>query len=60
MKIKEYNNFSIIADLIWGITVLNGTSYVVFILHRSGWWFLFALLLLSASFPIKVIEKDGD
>lgn len=32
--------------VIWNIFVLGGCAYVVFGLDRSGWWFLFAVILL--------------
>ena len=32
---------------VWVFTLLIGTSYVVFWLGHSGWWFVLALLLMS-------------
>lgn len=35
-------------DIIWTAFLFGGAAYVVFWLHRSGWWFLLAILLGSA------------
>jgi hypothetical protein len=32
---------------LWMFTVLIGTSYIVFWLGYSGWWFLLAVLLMA-------------
>jgi hypothetical protein len=57
MKKFEKNNFAMLLELIWGMIVLVGTGYVVFFLHKNGWWFLLAILLLSADFYIKKTEE---
>ncbi len=31
--------------LIWNLTLLIGTTYLVFWKGHSGWWFLFMLIL---------------
>ena len=36
-----------VCNLIWGLIVLIGCSYVVFVLGHSGWWFCLALFLLA-------------
>jgi hypothetical protein len=38
----------LICDLLWGLVVISGCAYVVFLLDQPGWWFLFALLLAGA------------
>jgi len=38
-----------IAYYIFCLIVLFGTGYVVFILNRSGWWFLLAIIIINAS-----------
>jgi hypothetical protein len=47
---KERSNWALTLDWLWGIAVLCGTSYFVFIRHHSGWWFLLAIVLCSAEF----------
>lgn len=34
----------------WEAMVLGGAYYAVFILERSGWWFLLAVLLSGAAY----------
>lgn len=34
----------------WDGAILVGATYLTFIQGRSGWWWLFALVLMSASF----------
>ena len=36
--------------LAWESMVLGGAYYAVFILNRSGWWFLLAVLLSGAAY----------
>ncbi len=36
-----------VCSLIWGALVLIGCTYIVFWLGQSGWWYAFAVLLLS-------------
>lgn len=36
-----------VCAFIWGGAIIAGGAYVVFWLERSGWWFAFALLLMS-------------
>ncbi|EKS37770.1 hypothetical protein [Afipia clevelandensis] len=38
---------AVILRFAWVFTVLIGTSYVVFWLGYSGWWFLLAVLLMG-------------
>lgn len=35
--------------ILYNLTILFGTGYVVFGLGRSGWWFLLAVILLASS-----------
>jgi hypothetical protein len=55
---KERTNWALTLDWLWGIAVLAGTSYFVFIRHHSGWWFLLAIILRAAEFNSKKTEKD--
>ena len=43
-------------SLIWDLALLAGASYVVFVLNRSGWWFLLAVVLML--FPSSESDKD--
>lgn len=36
--------------ILWDGVILLGTGYVVFILGKSGWWFLLAYILMVNSF----------
>lgn len=36
--------------LIWPVGLVVGTSYVVFILGHSGWWFVLTAFLLSDTY----------
>lgn len=38
---------------IYCLAVIFATGYVVFVLDRSGWWFLLAIVLLEISPAIK-------
>jgi ABC-type multidrug transport system permease subunit len=33
--------------LIWNLVVFGSTAYAVFVLDRSGWWFLLALMVMA-------------
>lgn len=44
--------------LLWETAVLGGVWYAVFILNRSGWWFLLAVLLSGAAYKPKDWLKD--
>lgn len=37
----------LIFRMLWLLTILVGTSYVVFVLGYSGWWWVLALILLA-------------
>jgi hypothetical protein len=39
--------------LAWESLVLGGAYYAVFVLNRSGWWFLLAMLLSGAAYKPK-------
>lgn len=39
----------VLALLAWNGAILVGTAYIVFWLGHSGWWWLLALVLMSAS-----------
>lgn len=50
----KLNTFASISSVVWAFTILIGTGYVIFFLGYSGWWWLLAILLLSADFkPVK-------
>lgn len=59
-EIKESSNFGMFLEVVWALTVLLGTGYVVFVLHRSGWWWLLGLTLMSASLYKKKTIEDND
>jgi len=58
--IRERSTLGIICEWIWGASVIAGTSYLVFWEGHSGWWFLLAIFLMSASTAKKVttIEEE--
>lgn len=39
----------VLALLTWNAGIVIGTAYIVFWLGYSGWWWLFALALMSGS-----------
>ena len=41
--------FKSLLVLIWGLTVLFGTGYVVFFLGHSGWWWVLGVILIGAA-----------
>jgi hypothetical protein len=43
----------LIYEIFWCCLVLGGCSYIVFWMHYSGWWFVLAIVLLTASFKPK-------
>lgn len=46
--------------LLWEGFVFGGAGYAVFILQRSGWWFLLAVLLSGAAYkPEDWLKVDG-
>lgn len=53
---KKTNTVGIILDFMWGSLVLVGTTYLVFFKGINPWWYLLALLLMSASFLTEKIE----
>jgi len=42
----KYGWLVLSAMVAWNFTILLGTSYIVFWLGYSGWWFLLALVLM--------------
>jgi hypothetical protein len=42
---------------IYAIVVVGIFSYVIFVLNKSAWWFVLAVLLLNNS---PIIKKDKD
>lgn len=46
---KLNNNWVFIAYYIYAVSIIFGTGYVVFFLNKSGFWFLFCLILLMQS-----------
>ena len=47
--------------LVWWTLVMVGTGYVVFVLGRSGWWFLLALIIACApSWHSEEVEDGQD
>jgi hypothetical protein len=51
------NKFIVITYLIyiivWEALVIGGCGYIVFVLNRSGWWFVLAALLSGAAYRPK-------
>ena len=48
-KMKDWLLFVwLMVDVMWTAFCFGGVAYVVFTLHRSGWWFLLAILLGSS------------
>lgn len=37
--------------VIWESMIFGGTGYAVFVLDRSGWWFLLATLIGGCAYP---------
>lgn len=48
--------------IFWVSLIIGGTGYAVFVLGHSGWWFVLAVILGSASYsPITWIHgKEND
>ncbi|MDO9402054.1 MAG: hypothetical protein Q7T46_11505 [Polaromonas sp.] len=46
--------------IFWESLIFGGTGYAVFVLDRSGWWFLLALFIGGTAYsPLKWIHgKD--
>lgn len=42
-------NMETLIIAIYNLAILGGTSYFVFGLGHSGWWFLLALMLMAGS-----------
>lgn len=36
--------------ILWDGSILAGTTYLVFWMNESGWWYLLAMVLMSTSF----------
>ena len=43
--------------ILWEALVIGGFGYVVFVLNRSGWWMLLAVLLSASAYKPKSWRK---
>ena len=57
---SERSTLGIIVEWLFGFMIVIGTAYIVFWKGHSGWWWLFALILLTGSTPKKEIEYDDE
>lgn len=39
--------------IFWEAMIFGGTGYAVFALHRSGWWFLLAIIIGGCAYSPK-------
>lgn len=47
MTERDSSTKAYIYIFLWNLIIITGTSYVVFGLGQSGWWFLLAVCLLA-------------
>ena len=46
---------------LWEGLIFGGTGYAVFVLERSGWWFVMAFFFGACSYsPMKWIHGKGE
>lgn len=47
--------------LLWETMIFGGTGYAVFVLDRSGWWFVLAVFLGTCAYsPLKWIHGKSE
>lgn len=56
--VTETNSFNNFLEFTWTVLVFSVTTYLVFWKGHSGWWYLLALLLASASLSTKKTEME--
>lgn len=44
---------------IWGFTILFGTYHIIFDLHRSKWWLIAAVVLMTLGSHTHEENPDG-
>jgi arginine exporter protein ArgO len=62
-KLVEWVSYGPVCSVcltVWNLAVLALFSYVVFILHQSGWWFGFAVLLWYGRCRFKRFTSEDD
>lgn len=48
----------LIAGLLYNLVIILLTGYVVFVLGRSGWWFLLAILILVSPSITTALKEE--
>jgi len=49
----------LIMSLLYNLAVILLTGYVVFVLGRSGWWFLLAIFILVSPSITSVLKEEA-
>lgn len=57
-QVIESTTIDNIIVLLWAVFIISGCSYLVFWRNESGWWFILAILLLSASVYHKKVTTE--